>query len=523
MKKILLFVILSFVFVGCGNQRNKVDERYDNAVVIISEEVQETSAEKEELKANQAIFLESKTITSMFSVNEDKVKIAIEMGFPTISSELDIYTYEPKDSDCIEYEMDKLSPELENEMKHKGFDGIEVVYEETKYLWNDFFDELSVTEQVHVITASLKGNSIYEEDIIDENEKYQRYYDEEKGLYFEIQDLMIGNFLEEEEELSNVKTGYVCNYDLLEGTPLPTYNPIRIKSEEEVLCYYITLLEEEPILYMESIYQEKLYKKWIRIKDGILVKEYIFDKEGLLESKKEIRTVSEKEIAQIVFQEPQDIEYVDITLFLYSFSGGDLETLANAIEEKIPAKNTGILLSSETGETVTIFTSGLEEMILQNPVYYEKVFLESGEIRTLRYRNEERFYTICEELETIEVYDTSYREKKYFDFEDVGLLEVKETENGKNYCFYDTNHSSVSGLYSVYEYVIVGEELEQIRSYQIESIMDREPIREVLSYDISLIDYDENICDMNCMNTYEIIDHGEGSIDDGENAPFWFE
>ena len=521
--KMVLFIFALFLLVGCNKEvTNK--QVTSNTINDTTNDVEENLVEsvEEEICSGELEYIENISLNSAFEFDEEKVAMAVDMGFPSPATELEVYKYGLQDSDVIQYDLKKDSFELRDSLTHSGFDGIEVIYEKTQYNWNDFFDDLDVSEFKHSITVSLQGNSIYEEDIEDEYQKYFRYYDENKGLYYEVQDFMTGNFLEEDAELTNVRMGNVINYIALGDMGAPTYNPLIIQNEEEVLSYYITALNEKPCLYMEYIYNNQLYKEWISISNGITIKELVFAENGLLQSQKIAISITEKDMDQSVFQEPTDVEFQDITLFVYSFLGGDLEPLAKAIMKLIPENETGILLTSEQGEIETIYTTGLYEMSIEDPLYWEQNILDSGDTRTLRYIKADRFYTICEELEIVEIYDQSCYEKKFFNFEEVGLLGVEITESEKIYSFYNPNNISVSGLYDVYEYVIESDTLLHINFYQIENIFDTEIKRNVISYSASLIPYEESVYDESCMDTYEIIDYGEGSFNDGEYMPFWY-
>jgi hypothetical protein len=136
---------------------------------------------------------------------------------------------------------------------------------------------------------------------------------------------------------------------------------------------------------------------------------------------------------------------------------------------------------------------------------------------------DDRFYTIIDDLKTIEVYDESCFEQKFFNFEEVGLIGVSETDSQMIYTFYDPKNLSVSGLYQIYEYVIEDKKIVKINTYMLENIMSQEKLGEEISYTIDFIPFDKSIFDESCMTTYEMIDHGEGSINDGEHMPFWLE
>lgn len=560
MKKLILLVILtiSLISAGCANDQqleinsgevesvsynnetvlektDNIQEANQQATETITEEKNENNNTSENSKDQSntdnlgekdweaAVFIETININPVLTVNDEKVTAAIEKGFESPATQIDLYNYTPKNTDVINFSSQNSSSELRESLTHQGFDNLEVIYDRTQYDWNDFFGDLDVSEYKRNITVNLKGESIFEADIVDEHEKYYRYFDEKKGLYYEVIDIMLGNYLDENAELTNARTGNCCNYNAIDGLVAPTYNPLVLQNGEEEVSYFITVLDNKPCVYIETLFNDKFHKKWVDIEYGLIIKELVFDSEGLLIDKKIATSITKKAIDDSIFQEPKDVEFKDITIFIFSLEGGDLETIVNAVDNTIPTSDTGILLTADTGSKVTIYTTGMDDMNLGDAIYYSKITLDSGEVRTIREIKDDRFYTVCDELEKVEIYDNSCYERKFFNYDNVGLISVKETEDAKIYSFYDPNNCSVSGLYDVYEYVIKNGEFAEINYYRIENLAVNEPISDVITYRIALIDFDENVYDDSCMDTYTIIDRGEKSFDDGEYMPFWYE
>ena len=578
MRKILLIVILItlLVFVGCDKTKvldaksspqdvtktqgetESVDNKTDN-IVEKNNNVSENPSNKEVIKdseesesvsntlkeeinndnsdgdaqndesngqtinnLDEPVFIKTiKTFSSHPEFNEEKINEAIDMGFTSPIADLDVYSYSPRNSDVISYNSQNSSFQLLNSMTHKGFKELVVCYEKKLYMWSDFFGELDFSEYSRNITVKLKGESIYEEEIADEYEKYFRYYNEDKGIYYEIQDLMMGNFTDPDAILTRKQIGMACSNKKLEGLVNPTYNPFVLENKEQALDCCITVLDGKPCVYVETKKDEKLFQKWISIEAGVVVKQLSFDNEGLIIEEKVATSINKQPIDNSVFNEPSDVDYKDISLFIYSAEGGDIETLKMAVQNTIPETKTGILLTSNSDETKTIYTKGMDKMKLSKAMYvYKSKKADGGEI-SIRAIEDDGFVTICDELKTIEIYEKSCFEEKFFNFVDVGLLSVKSTENGKIYTFYDTNNISVSSLYSIYEYVVEDNKISRINVYKLESLSSDEKIGEEISYTVELIKFDESVYDDSCLNTYKIIDHGKGSINDGEHMPFW--
>ncbi|MBN2898041.1 MAG: hypothetical protein JXO44_04610 [Clostridia bacterium] len=470
------------------------------------------------------VYAEEVTVTPEWQMNEEKVATALEMGFSSPDTKVETGYYTPSTEDVIQYTSQANPSALWESLTHRGFDAIEAVYERKQYMWHEFFDELDVTEYERTLTLQLKGDNIYESDIVDDYEKYYRYYNVDNGLYYEVQDLMMGNFLDPEAVLTNKKLGMVCNYGAISSVVAPSHNPLILNKGETWTTLCVAFLEERPCIYMESLYNEKLYKRWIDIEWGIMTQELVFDDEGLLVDEKKLISLVTKEIDDAVFNAPTDIDYKDITMFIYIAEGGDMETLALAIGDCFPEGPTGVELVSED-QTVTLYTKGVDALTpnLEDVVYVSYHTDNQGRTSRIREIAQDRYYTVHDGLKVMEIYDASSREKKFFNFEDVVLLNVEKTETGMTYAFYDPQNISVSGLYEVYQYVIMEGQLTRVNNYEIESIYDNQPVRRVVSYEIKCIDFDTSVYDEGYFDTYKIIDHGEGSQNDGENMPFWYE
>lgn len=520
---IIFAVILSLLMIACDNADEVIiddkttqiaadksnstsgqnEEKIETEENIIETPIDEKSStvenDKETISNSDGdpVFKQSISISPIYSINKEKVNEAIDMGFPSPTNELDLYSYTPNNRDAIQYNSQKSSFELGESIRHNGFDGIEVVYERTQYKWNCFFDDLDVSEDTHNITVNLKGNSIYEADIADEYSKFYRYYDENKGLYYEVQDLMMGNFIDPDAVLTNKRIGMSCNYKTIYGLTEPTYNPLVLENNEESVNYFITVIDDKPCIYVETLLDEKLHKKWIDINYGVIVKELIFDNEGLLEEEKIAVSITDKDIDNSLFVEPKDVEYRDITMFIYLLSGGSVETFFEGIFNTIPEENIGIkLVSSNT--VVNIYCNGIKEgmlgdVMLDDSVYVTQYTDANGVTNRIRRIKMDRFYTIHDGLEKIEIYDKSCYEQKFFNFTNVILLSVKKNEDNITYAFYDPNNISVSSLYTVYEYVIGNDMVLSINTYEIESITDNKPLREKTTYTIELTKFDESV------------------------------
>lgn len=546
-RKIILPLVLILLLMGCGKP-SATDKDLTDSTLIHQDNAKETigttdtventeasgfkpeksETDKQESEAS-VTYKAPELIGSRISFNslpetdEAMIRKAEDMGLASPLCELDIYRYSPKKEDSVSYTYSEDSTTLFNTMNHKGFSELEICYEHERYEWDEFMGDITYNEYKKTISVSLKEDSIYEEEIIDEYTKFYRYFYKGKGVFYEVQDTMLGNYSEPAETLTRMRIGMSCNYMGLKNIQKPTYNPFLLEKDEQLMNCYITLFNDEPCVFLELNASEKLYKRWISIRHGVLIKELVFSHKGVLIENKTATSVIEKTIDDTLFQEPEDVDYQDITLLIFKAEGGDYASLDDGIYYTIPEEATGIVLTGDQGQEITIYTGGMNNFSLRHPLYVTNYIKNDGTELTVKNMRDDRFYTIIDDLKTIEVYDESCFEQKFFNFEEVGLIGVSETDSQMIYTFYDPKNLSVSGLYQIYEYVIEDKKIVKINTYMLENIMSQEKLGEEISYTIDFIPFDKSIFDESCMTTYEMIDHGEGSINDGEHMPFWLE
>lgn len=494
-----------------GNQNKSVEPKAD---------IKKTESAIEEPRLIATV----KSFESLTDLDEEMISTIMEFGFESPFNQVDVYLYTPTEKDIISYRYGDESNVIIESLVHKGFTGLEVIYEHSIYDWDKFMGDISYTDWKKDIIVRLKGNSIYEEERFDEYAIDYRYYLESKGVFYEVKEVLLGDLTGPKEALTKRRDGMSCNYLGLEGIKMPTHNPFIMDKDEEIMKAYTTLLDSKPCVYLEIKSSEKLIKKWISIQHGIVIKEVVFDHKGIIIEDKVAKSIIEKAIKETVFYEPQDIAFKDITLFIYMAEGGDIDTLFEGLDNTIPNGRTGIVLTSEAGEKRTIYTSGMKGgMKLSEAMYVSKYIKEDGTELTIKEMAADRFYTIIDELQIVEIYDVSCYEEKFFNFEDMGLIEVKKTDKGMIYTFYDPNNLSVSELYNIYEYEIENDKIVKINTYMVESILSKEKRGYEASYKIDLIPMDETVWDDSVLNTYKIIDYGQGSFNDGEHMPFWMQ
>ena len=522
----MLGIILCMILITLGCKSDISQSDTSQSEHDISQPEIDMSKPEADISQLKSTALYSETVSNVtWSFDEEKMTRASDMGFEVPFTLIEENNYEPSLEDAIQYDPQLANEALYKSITRRDIEGTEIIYDIDKLTWNDFFGDLNYTQYESVKTVDLKGESIYEAEIVDDYEKYFRYYDENEGVYYEVSELMMGDFTNPDAVLTKKVMGNSCFYKGISGLNAPTYNPFALEQNEQVLNCQITTLDEIPAVYMALEKDGDLYEEWVSVKYGVVVKQLVFDEDGLLKRRSIATSVKSKSIDEAIYHKPNEIDFRDITLFVFSMTGGDTKTLAGAVENTISKEPHSMTLQSSTGREWTLQSGGLKEMSLDHPLYLTKNESMNGEEKTvIRFRNEENFYTVCPELKMAEIYEHSCYEMRFFDFEKVGLYNVTESENTKSYTFYDNQVNSVSGMIRFYEYVIDKSQnkIRSVKVYNKEALTDDVIVGEALDYKILGIgEVDEKLYEI--PSDYKIIDHGDNSNNDGEHMPFWYQ
>lgn len=480
----------------------------DDSIVILDEEV-----------AKGAVVFPD----YQWTFDDEKIKEAVSKGMPDPRELVVEASYKPKTLDIVGFDYSLKDEALFASLKHKGFEGVEVTYEKTEYSWSDFFDNIEYFGSESDLTIILKGDNIYELEVYDEFSKNYRYHLAEDGIFYELSEIMMGAYDQDPSTYTKKEMGYSCYYGPID--PKPSHNPFILQSGETILKCMITEVQNKAMIYIETELNEDLHKKWIDIENGLLHKELVFDSDGLLESKKELKSYSLITVDDSIFIAPKHVDYKDITLFIFALEGGDIETFAEAVENTLPSKPFSMTLESDEDEYIVHCGGFDDDMSLDNPIYlYTGKDKNGDELHFKTFRKGPRFNTVVEEKRLVVQYDTSCFEKKFFDFAKAGLRDVVRTDTEAIYSFENIHKGSISGMIEFYDYTVDlnTRKIKHVAVYMKENRKDKDAYGPVMVYSVGAFgEADESL--FSVPMTYKVIDHGSGSHNDGEHVPEWYE
>ncbi len=500
---------------------------------LAKEENDEKKPAKTTTKDDEKIVKKITNKMDVLDFDDTKIAEAKKQTNITPDREIDKIAYQSQKGDAVTFKYNKDPEKMWASVTIKLPKGLEIKAEKNKYQWMDFSDELEPNVTVVKTEGQYKGQSLYEKDvIIDGYETDYRYFDEKEGGYYEVKEMMMGDFTGDKEKLTKEIFPSVYNLPLIENIledqkNKAIYNPISIPKGKTVFCE-IVKLDGKNTIYREVLGEKEFVKEWIDLKSGVTLKALNFDEKGLVKNSVKVSQIIPKKIEDNIFKKPEGIDFEDKTMMILAFTGmvkdTGLEAFGAAMEHQFKSENDeeeiekiALRLNSKE-EKLEVYAKGFNEGMngfsLKHPVY---VYVDSYSKEKVREVSEKRFYSIFDKLKKVVIYDKSCREKKFFDVKHTYLMDISKKGNVYSYKFYDPQNYSVSGLHRVYEYVVENNQFKNINTYMVESFAENKPIGNVEQYTVEDITFDENVYDEKFLTEYEKVDSGKDSVYDGEH------
>lgn len=400
-------------------------------------------------------------------------------------------------------------------MVAKNFQDLKVTYETSQYSWMDFFDEWDETLSQVSTQVFLDNEDVKEVSDNDSGVLERTYYRQSDGTLYTVSEYDIGDAFE--------KTGSSIYLKGMPGMPSIAYNPYEIQEGASVRDCYYTYYQGKVILYLETIYNDDLTQSFIDPELGLSIRNIRFNENGLVEWDRQLISTESVNLTAADFYQESDVAYSDLTLFLFAFMGGEaFSPLSSAIADFYSETPIKINLEVDGIDRISLYGRAFEDGIVSGLTQIMTYDMYDQAITLIRYQTDDRFVTICPEKEMVILYGTSHAELKLFQFDTVRLAGYWIENNQHHYRFLDTGYGSVSGMTDVYEYVIDSDgSLDHIEKYCLEEGLGSAIFGDVNLYRV--LDVVEESTDMyDYPESYEVIDMGEFSHDDGEHAPYWF-
>ncbi|WP_432401531.1 hypothetical protein [Wukongibacter sp. M2B1] len=464
-----------------------------------------------------------------FTWEDEKIKAAAAYGFPSVYEEVSRVDYQPKDTDILQYDSNLSGISLFKSIKYFEFNNIVIKYNHKKIEWSEMFDGLDYFDMEKSLTVSLKKDNIYEEEVIDEFVKNYRYYRADHGICYEVSEVSLGSTIEEAKTAKKRRTGICCYIDAIESTDNQGYKSIYLSKNESLIDCQITELNSNPVMYLEKLSRnngdKKLIKEWVSIKDGVSLQKYIFSSEGLPEVIRTASSIIYQELDDSIFIEPDDVEFKDITTFLYAFLDDGFSDIEKGLKNTLLKEPFSLILTGRNGEKMTIYTQGdsdgdtLGQIAIVRAVHDSK----KEEIELIGFYDGEYYNTVIPSKKIVERYSSSYEHLKLFDFKNTGFREKKDLGETIIYTFEDLGKGSVSGLRRFYEYEIDKENMKLIKIsiYNKEFFKDSEIIGDKNEYILSEL-MKGNMEIFKIPDDYKIYTNRMGEHNDGEHYPIWW-
>ncbi len=503
------------------NQEKQDKEKSDGKGDSIEKESEKEESEKAEVEKEEAKIVE---------FDKEKVEKAKNIVGAEPYRDVETFAYKGKKGDAVTFKVDKNPQKMWDSVKISKTKGLEFKTKEDKYTWAEFGDDLDYSKEELVSTVKIKGDSFYQElEVLDNYEEYYRYFDENEGIHYEIIDIYFGDLTKDKSQLEKQTFASVYNMPIVEkvlgfSKSKSNYAPgfLGISNGKTTFCT-VSTLDGKPTIYREITGMKSFAKEWIDIETGVTVKSILFNEKGLATNLEIVENIKKANIPESTFKKPENVKFNDKTLIVLAFSGMvkkvGLEALGGAMENLFDGKEKDLAFSLKSkDEHIEIYAKGIKEEFvgfkLDEPVYVYKDVRTNKKVREFF---DDRFYTVYDDLKKVVVYDDSCLNKKFFNMEDLYLLNYGKNGDEYSYKFYEPESYSVSGLHKVYEYVVKDNKFKEINTYFVKNFTNTNPVGTKTKYKVESIKFDKKLYDLDVVNSYQVEDRGKGSFYDGEH------
>lgn len=447
---------------------------------------------------------------------------SIEEGYPSpFSVPATTYTVS-RPSDVITYTDGLTGQALFDSLSHKGFENLSIVYDKTNITWYDFFDEISINPTPSTLTIKLKNEDIFEQKYVDEYEQYLRYYTKASNVFYEVSELYMGDYTGDKSLLTKSQNGTMVYMHPFDENDEPTHNPLILSTTDKLL--YVTFVDYkgDTVLYLEKMDNENLTKQWISLHEGIVLEEYNFDSDGVINTIKQETSISHEEIEDSVFVQP-DIKYGDITMLIFSFFAS-FDTLQQGLAGTFSEEPFSFDMVADHGISYNIHVNGYDGGDEFDEFVYTSTRTDSqgNDVVLKQFYDGSLFHTIAPSMNIDDVFEGSVEQLMMFDFDSLSIRDLTTTGNIDVYTFKDRTYQGITGMPKYYEYRINTDTniIESISEYFKDNFESGEKISQTIytfenfgAYDATLLDIPSDI---------DVRERPGEVYYDGEHAMSWY-
>lgn len=368
-------------------------------------------------------------------------------------------------------------------LSHKGFSHVSALYNTTDITWHKFIGSIKITDSHYTLTTMLKNNDFYEHKFVDQFEQFYTYYKEDNNIYYEVNEVYTGDYDDPIKDLTKEVYGTMAYMQAFKANDYPTYNPLLLTEGESLLYITFTTLDNETLLYLEKKINSSFVQQWISLKEGLVVKEYIFGADGLIKSIKNNTTITHDIIADSVFDQP-DIEYFDLTLLLYALTYDNLESLQLGLSGTFSEKPFSFDLLANGKVAYRVHVNGYDGGDAFNKFAYISQGIDSSKttIELRQFYDGDLFHSIVPSMKTDEVVEDSIERIMMFNLDELSFRNFRSKGNIDIYTFENTKYAGLSGLPQYFDYSVntSTHKVESISKYLKESAKDSEHMHEIV-------------------------------------------
>ena len=466
-------------------------------------------------------------ITDTWSADYDQVAIekSLELGYPSVYEVPETMDITSNYYRTLTFTNELKGQALYDSFTHNGFEGLNFITTTLDTNWSGMGELVSdnFIKETNYITCN--EGYIYEYTYVNDYEQYYEYTNPENLMYYQVQDFLEGN-INDPDSISHNLTGGQQSLQPYKPGDRPTYNPLLLTNFERLSYITLSRYNDEDILYLEKISDEGLTKQWISLRYGVILKEELFNTEGLSTRVKEGKFHQNLSVQEGTFDQP-NIEYKDYTMLFYFLTyenalGSLLDSLNNTFDQS--AYSFDLVSNNETAYTFHVEDYEDNGKFTKYGYVTKRTDSQGNLVELVNMYQDNLFYTIAHSMNVASAYKISTARLMMFEFEDLNLVSIVTNGTTDTYTFNNpiNDRFSVSGMYEYYEYNVNEEtsEIIDIRIILKDSPFSNDEVR-ASSYTIENFgSYDEELLIL--PDDYSIQNPDEGEYYDGEYPLSYF-
>ncbi len=445
----------------------------------------------------------------VLSFDKNIVELMPKIGGISPKRDMITYTYIPTKEDAVQFTNSDNPKELFDSIRVNPYPNFKITKKAEHYMWfsyDEMAQNMGTSSDIEII---FKNGDIYKNQTYYMKGSNISYYNSSTGLLYEIEKTEDELELDDNGNPMFYENYDITNYNIIKDR-VPTINPVVLKDDEKLRFAAITEYKEKPVIYLEIIGTEKFRKEWIDIKTGVSLRTEIYFDDGAIDEAFEVTDIR---MGDFNFEDIKEFEnkiYCDDTLYQFPEDMiSDFLSAIRAFTETTYFEETNPCGSCKLVGDSTYYMyckSGVSKWINPSQDVGEFVYLykDPETANNMREMKKDKFYIINEDKKEASVYSHNIG-KKFMDIQTTILIEVIIKDDVKEYIYYDIEAYNYNKTNRVYSYVVEGDVLKEVKTYESMGFLNTEPKGKIRTFIPKINEFDISAFDDDFINQYQMI------------------